>query len=418
MTKSGGAKPSRTSRYLMGRSLAEGCDGAESYKPPPSPPNHRFIPRLCWTSTPKGPYSARKFAEALHGHPHRPLLYCDSSLFDEKTDSRIFDALVAGPGRTIITPGVRRELEPWLAHHEGLPIARAIRNTEGSIEVRTSDCHSGSEASAFRYYVHLLGVRKKILAARLAQFKDENGHACTPDEERKIRMQVNADLGPRGFLLAEKGAKSVGSPNRFTDEALVFSAVADAIRSGRPTILLTKDQDVQEQFYKLIWLLDTQYRGLRLADAYYANPKGFRTIPMPKSPELDLAFEGEGNILVERTDADLRKILPTKFRFVPIQCVLFSGDYVTEMSFGAEMEMGRLLRVKGETHGFNTDKFGARNCYSWLAPLNLPMELRGFGAVGFDRRLPLEGFPETFSTLDLNQAMMTRERFQRLVPMD
>ncbi len=53
--------------------------------------------------------------------------------------------------------------------------------------------------------------------------------------------------------------------SRATDESLVFETVANGIRSGRPSLLLTRDRDLLEQFYKLCWLIDTHYRAMLIA---------------------------------------------------------------------------------------------------------------------------------------------------------
>lgn len=73
------------------------------------------------------------------------------------------------------------------------------------------------------------------------------------------------------------------------------------IETGREVVILTKDEDIQEQFYKLQWLLDTHYRGMLLADMYASDPSRFVTQPMPiDNPEFGAMFEGDDNVLVER----------------------------------------------------------------------------------------------------------------------
>jgi hypothetical protein len=72
--------------------------------------------------------------------------------------------------------------------------------------------------------------------------------------------------------LGKKGAEAAGSRNFFTDEMLVYTAVATGLRSGRPTYILTKDEDLQEQFYKLTWLLDTHYRSMLFAHRFAEEP--------------------------------------------------------------------------------------------------------------------------------------------------
>lgn len=68
-------------------------------------------------------------------------------------------------------------------------------------------------------------------------------------------------LGERARLLA---TKLVGNQ---TDEAPVYLAVERALITGKQTLVLTRDADVEEQF-KLLWLIDTHYREMLLADRY------------------------------------------------------------------------------------------------------------------------------------------------------
>ena len=53
---------------------------------------------------------------------------------------------------------------------------------------------------------------------------------------------------------------------------------ARARRTGRQTLILTEDADVEEQLFKLLWLIETHYRGMVLADKYAADPAADRAL--------------------------------------------------------------------------------------------------------------------------------------------
>ena len=406
----------RTSRHFFGKSKAEGCDGVEYFDAPPSPPGRFFVPRLSFGSTPKVPYDVEGFSRSLATHPDRPLFFCDTSFFDRKTDTRLYEALLASTGTVVITPDVRRELEPWITSNPASCMAQAFLSGASPIEFRDYDTTSSGEPAASMYYVNLLGFRKKMVA--LARLQFENAHGRPPDEieVRAVLSELHQRLGPRGYLLARKGEEGRGSSNRFTDESLVYSAFADGIRSGRPVIILTKDEDIQEQFYKQQQLLDTQYRAMLFADAYFWNPGAFATRPMPMSGAFADAFAGERNILVERPKGIEQALLPSSFEFVPIRCFVLGDGVLTETHFGAERQMERLLHIKGATGGLNTIRFNGQNCHFWLAPMPIDDSLRGYAAIAHDQRLPVGKSGVAIPSLDVNQAVFSKERFRRLVP--
>ena len=228
--------------------------------------------------------------------------------------------------------------------------------------------------------------------------------------------QLHRDLGPRGYLLAKKGKEAKNSENLLTDETLVYLAMKTGIETGREVVILSKDEDVLEQFYKLQWLLDTHYRTMLLADAYAADPSRFVTHPMPASsdPLLKEAFIGDDDVLVERPLWSISgpdaPILPPYCRPVTVHCWIV-GQRIITMVFCTEREMERLLHTKAATGGLNTYKFGEKNLHLWLAPLNIPKSLRGCAAVARDRRAkPPSGLNE-IPLFDANQATYTGERF-------
>ena len=116
-----------------------------------------------------------------------------------------------------------------------------------------------------------------------------------------LQGAAQADVDPRGYLLAKKGAASPAGPTFFTDEARVRAAAVSAIPTARSAVVLTKDRDVFEQFVKLQWLLDTHYRGMLLADLYVAYPLTFVSHELRKDvPHVDEFIVGDRSLLIER----------------------------------------------------------------------------------------------------------------------
>jgi hypothetical protein len=241
-----------------------------------------------------------------------------------------------------------------------------------------------------------------------------NGDATDAAETAVLRATAQRLFGERGFLLANKGDAARGKANRFTDELLVYGAVAHSILSGEPVILLTKDEDLVEQTYKLTWLLDTHYRSMLFADAYIRNFGSFTVRPFPDlTGSLSEIFDSGNNVLVRKPKGIETDILPRHFDFVPFSCWVV-GEYFSKFSFGAERQLERLLRVKGETGGLNTSGLGERNCHFWLAPCELPSDLRDCAAVVHDRRVSFGVTGVDIAMLDAHQSLFTGEQFLRL----
>jgi len=393
--------------------LRHGYDGSSTFPAVPSPPGRKFVPRLTMLGTPKLNYDAEGLSRMVADASEDALFFCDTSFFDNRTDARLWEALLNREGKMVIVPPVCKELESWLSSHASHVAGRVILNEESSVRFIGLDADDEREQAAFEYYVNLLGLRKSLVALELAKFEEEHGRVPTDGELRDLMQGLHDNLGPRGYLLAKKGGTAEGSPNFYTDEILVYLAMKTGIETGREVVILSKDEDILEQFYKLQWLLDTHYRSMLLADLYAREPDRFVSHPMPKNnQDLEEMFSGDDDTLVERPawliTGNAAPILPPYCRPVVVHCWIV-GDRLTQMAFCAEREMERLLHTKGVTGGLNTYKFGEKNCHLWLAPCDVPKSLRGCAAIARDRRTR-SGLVE-MPLFDANQAIYTSERF-------
>jgi hypothetical protein len=145
------------------------------------------------------------------------------------------------------------------------------------------------------------------------------------------------------------------------------------ILSGNEVFILTRDTGVPEQFYKMLFLLDTHYRSKLLADRHAAAPSSFPSMAIPKQLLRPYnRFVGEDNIIFDPLfDPELGDLhdLPRSFHFVNIEC-WFLADGPRDlrwcrMVFSAEQEMAGVLAIKSRTDGLNTDRLEGRNCHIW-----------------------------------------------------
>ena len=339
----------------------------------------------------------------------------DSSFFDEALDPRIWGALLSSPARVLVLPQVRKEVTGWIDRHPHHPAAAAVLTDDPSVELCDFASWNEGNTRTLLYYVNLLGMRKRIYRMVELQLEADLGRAPTSEEIAHAKRDATNKLGGRAPALARKGARAdSASDTYYTDEALTATAFLTAIFERRTTVILTRDEDIFDQFYKLQWLLDTHYRGMLFAEAYLDDLARREAIPMPSSPPWSDVFADGPNRLVARSDADLSAILPPGSQEVRIECWLVrSGE--SRLRFHAEDTMGRLLRIKGATGGLNTDRLIPRNCHIWLAPLPVAASLRGYAAVAIDRRVQFVKAGIAIPVLDIDQAILTEERHQRIL---
>jgi hypothetical protein len=360
-----------------------------------------FVPRLSWRSTPKVDFSWERIAAGIAGSG--VVVFADTSLFDNVTPPEFWDAL-NDPARLVLTAGVRRELRPWMErgpHHPVVPLLRRKQDAPQDstvVQLRESD--------AFAYYWTLLAARRQAFNLYARALAEELGRDPSKSE---VRRRVQQAVGERGYLLGKKGlTPRPGSPAGADDE-VVSLATMFALTTGRPTMILTKDEDLQEQFYKLIWLLDTHYRATLFADLYAVAPSSFEHLGRVRdTPWVTDRFESLA--LVRKPAAPDRRVLPTSCHFVAVTCLVL-GSQLTEMTFGAETEMQQVLEAKSITGGLNTEKLDGANVHYWLAPIPLPMELHDCVGLAIDRRgSPLAGTNIRIPAFDVDQALFVGER--------
>lgn len=359
-----------------------------------------FIPRLTYRTHEfaSDPMALVKAAnEAEHD------FFLDTSIVDVETPPEFWDLLLARR-RIHLVPGVVRELESWLEQHPEHPMAAPTATRDPHIQFISRESLEPSIWDGVRYYFNLLIGRKQAMRLYEDQLRSELGRDPTDDE---VSQRVLTQLGERAYLFAKKGRARLDELSH-ADEELVCVALAHAVQTGRPAMIVTRDQDVLEQTYKLTSLVDLDYRSMLLADSYALEFASYRPsrLLLDEDALKEVFVDSEENVMFDA--AGLReRVLPRQFEVAPISCVRVAGA-TTQVSFGAETRMRDIFRIKGQTRGLNTNRLGRRNCHLTLWPLDVSRRLKSMAVVAFERRIDV-GDRLSFSVLDFNRVLSTNE---------
>ncbi len=395
---------SRTGQTFQRRDTYDG----EILAPPTGSSDPGYLRRLAWRTTPRIRTNWTETVNAL-GAEEQIDVFCDNGIFADDAHADLWEVLLAAPGRMILTPRVLKELLPWLKIRPGHRVLKALKDEEDGVRIINEPQDGEPGKCAFDYYMSLLKIRRGGLEIARRAFRKEHGRDPNEAEDRDLLGKIQQSFGDRGRLI---GGKEAGL---LTDEALVYLAVRHAVTTGRQTLVLTRDADVEEQFFKLLWLVLTHYMGMLLAEHYVGSTGAFRTRPFPvEFAEPDSPFVPDSGVLVER-DASMHSLLPADGRFVAISC-WNSGVYTSTIAFGGETGMRRLLGVKDATGGLSTNLLNGRNVHASISPAHARLPGRSdYAAIAVDYRKPVSSSGATVARLDIWQALVTKERHSKLV---
>jgi hypothetical protein len=404
------SKHTRTTRHLASEHAPDGV----TYVPSGTFRDPTFVPRLTWSILPeKVEYDATRLWTGVGTAPRDVEFFCDSNLFHDNAPPEMSEALLHGEPDTHVTPRVREELIPWLEQRTHHPLVRALSEGRTRLSVVSPADWNDPQRHAFVHYVQLLAARKLMMAWAEGEHERKLGRPLEEADRPAVRATVQAALGERGYLFAKKGASEQAKGTRSSaDEETVYCAIAHALRTGRQTVILTRDEDLIDQFYRLIYLLDTHYRSMLIAETYQREFGSFRMHPMPKGGNYVDAFAANNNVLVEYDEDLPHRVLPDAFSFVAVSCWLV-GDRYLKLTFGAEREMMRLVELKGRTRGMNTDLLSPRNCH--LALVGLPPPRRDMPpcfAIAQDRTHDVSS--QRIPHIEFMQAIAVKEGFKGL----
>lgn len=345
----------------------------------------------------------------------------DASFFARHDiDQAFLDALAKK--HLYITSGVRKELRSWQNNsfnHRALAdrIEQAARGPDPKLLLDETLPWEPELRAGRDCYAALLSARKQRARHIVEELQVQLGREPT-GEERSHALKVSGTERDLDFL--KKAWKDKDKPNLFTDEDIVAAAAAIAVRSGRPTMVLTRDADVFDQFRKLCSLLTAHHQASLFAERFAADPSGFTTKPMPTSSAIEFYFDRDASFLVKKPvkqEEFVDWLLPKEQKVVMLTCLLLIGEpphlKLTLINYAAELDMVRLLRTKGATCGRSTDRLGPKNCHVVGYPEGIE-DPRSWAVVVLDRTEPFLGAPFRMPRLDLVHTLQHRDILTRV----
>ena len=389
----------------------------------PTPPSPDMIPegrqpihRLSLLTSVPLPYTPELLRQQVVQSPKDTVFFVDSNIFFKDVYHETWNALLER--KVAITPLVFQEIsESWLTEpkankHIHLQVKEWIAKKESPIfELFCPDPTEAVIAYSVPYYIQLLLARKQLWGIVETQLTRPGS---PPPTEKDIEGLIKKHFGERGYQRAKKGRDAEGSPNFATDEQLVVYAFLHALFFGRETVILSGDPDIEDQVYKMQWLLDTHYRSMLFAERWKRGDLHLPTKRLDVSDAaLSQAFHGDDALLLEGRTPDLSDVLPKDYTPTILYNWLVTGPSdnlrLYPMTWCLETEMQAVLRVKATTQGTNTDALDGRNCHVWQRPLPIP---NGCVVIARDNRFRLGDIE--LPILDLQHALMTDERIAHI----
>jgi hypothetical protein len=371
-----------------------------SYIVPPSDTveNLHAIPRLAYSRF-SFDTSYCQLANQLKNRPEQlcPTIFLDTCFITgREINNELWDEILKC--HPTIIDAVAIELKPWLHDPRKNKYFHSFVN-DYSNETKTpidSVSLQGLTSnqniiSAAHYYITLLALRKTVYADTAKYIRSISDRELSDNEIEKL---VQKRVQDRGLTLAKKGQKDFGKINFATDECLLVVAFFHAVLTGKETIILTRDSDLLEQFYKLTYMIDTHYRCMYIANHLKDQPLNFEMKAI-EALESDNEKPEDYSIFNSRIDISKAHFVKYPMGFSMSTClplvsnsvcihVIHFGErkanadnqsvHVDHLIFCAEKEMLSLFEIKGKTNGRNTDKFEDRNFHIRIDP-NLENEI-------------------------------------------
>lgn len=395
----------------------------------PIPEGRKYIARMGWNFNPGVRFeaTAEQIATMIRDSAlPDTVFFLDTCFLRAPLDDRIWNALLTK--QVAIPRLVGDELTDWMASPGCNRATAAVvhrRLEQGSDRVIRTFHREEYRRHAYDYYFPLLLLRKLKGKQWAIEFENARGRRPTKEEFFSGFKKLGRAYDDRAARIAWKGACDYERKNYAADEQTVTMAVLHALMTGRETTILTRDHDLMDQFYKLIFLVDTHYLSMLFAAKYAASPREFapqskRTICKGHPDVFDDRFAGDDDVFMRpNLPADIlwQNLLPAEFDFVNIGCMWF-GDgpevlQTAEMTFCADRAMVEVLRTKADTNGLNTTLLGAKNCHIWPCP-EMQHLLGPCVAIATDKQVDYHPAMPSYRVLDMIHAMRSDEGFDRI----
>jgi hypothetical protein len=128
--------------------------------------------------------------------------------------------------------------------------------------------------------------------------------------------------------------------------------------------MLTRDLDVEEQFFKLVGFLDHDYRAMLVAADYRRRPHAYHLTPRVVWSNTGV-YQGCYHSCHLRL-SQIQGLIPADSAIIRFNCLVLAHNLptvkVTAQVYHAESDMAQLLRTKASTRGLNTDQLDGMNC--------------------------------------------------------
>jgi hypothetical protein len=393
----------------VGRSLNRPWDeSVELNIPPEKLKDPTFVARLSFRGSRQVPRAEAEL-DKIWGAPDYAF-FIDANLANPSEGPELWSQLLEGENRVHLIPRVFKELLPYFERHSDHPLVDAIKDEHPSLVIHDEPKAGDPGVDVRDYYVELLARRRFVADMNRRLFEKREGREPTDAELATLAADLQREFGERGVLLSKKAP----SPY-FTDEHLVYAAVSHALQTGQPTLIVSGDYDVEEQFYKLVELITRHYFSMCLADHYLHNPRAFRPLPIPPTLTDPKVMEPYGATVLDLGDRGLHDFVPPRPRFLPVGCISLNPIYGSHVIYGAEREMSAVLGVKERTGGLNTERLGGRNLHVWGTPPTLPPEYQGAAFICRDRRFPSPDGRMEISVLDHLYALWSKASHSTVV---
>lgn len=245
--------------------------------------------------------------------------------------------------------------------------------------------NSTNKVKAIKDYIFLLSMRRRILKGI-----EMGAHHEGVRQSRSAAMNhMREHFGPRAARFAKKAIRDFErfGEHRMNDEAQIFSALLFALEMKIPVAIVSFDADIFESFYKIQYLLDTNYRETLMAREIAAGNFGKPVTNPLNNVRSDII----GDLtLYEKRNYHFRDILPSEYEVVPVHCFYVSPQkQIDWLTFNFETPMLETLEIRGRTNGASTDLFGEKNIHIQLGPIS--GKLGPYVGIATDKKIVKEG---------------------------
>src|SRR6267378_5204184 len=189
----------RTTRHLSATHKSSGFDGTVPWLGPNDP---SFLPRLAWSTGPKTSISQVDLPASIAAAAEDgAVFFVDTSLFDDRTDPAVVEALLGTMASTVLIPQVKEELASYVSARPQAAIAKALATNHPALREYAWPERGAWRSNARDYYVALLGFRKRVFELMEINFTGSHGRAPTAEEAAALRVEAQKIFGERGYLL-------------------------------------------------------------------------------------------------------------------------------------------------------------------------------------------------------------------------